>query len=162
MRQADQERQTTNAIGAQNNTQAQALESQLVPGYTNLANTGYTSPAAKAAATTSEMGATTAPFQTANFEAKNRAASTGNASDLTAQQDQLAMEQGQAAGGAAAGLQEQQMNNQLQGMYGLGQQEQGNQSQTASMYGLAPGLLNAGTNAVNSTANMIGAVAKAV
>jgi hypothetical protein len=158
MRQADQERQTTNAIGAQNNTQAQQLESQLVPGYTSLMNTGYLSPEEKAAATTSEMGATTAPFKSAEFQAANRASATGNASDLTAQQDQLALEEGQAAGGTAANLQEQQMQNQLAGMYGLAGQEQGNQAQTASMYGLSPALLNAGTNAVNSTFKGIGTV----
>jgi hypothetical protein len=161
VRQADQQRQTTNAIGAQNNTQAQALESKLVPGYQSLMDTGYLSPADKAAATTSEMGATTAPFETAKFEASNRAGTTRNASDLTAQQDQLAMEEGQASGNTAASLQEQQMNNQLQGMYGLGGQEQGNQQQAMGMYGLGPATLQAGNAAVNNVTGLIGTGIKA-
>lgn len=106
-------------------------------------NTGYLSPADKAAATTNEMGATTAPFQTANFEAKNRAASTGNASDLTAQQDQLAMEQGQTAGSTAASLQEQQMANQEAGMYGIAGQQAQSQQEAQGMYGLGPETLKA-------------------
>lgn len=150
MRQADQQRQITNAVAAQNNTQAQNLESQLVPGYTSLMNTGYLNPTEENAAVTSEMGAATAPFGAAKFNAANRAAATNNAAGLGAEDTSLALEEGQIAGQTAAGLQQQKMQNQLQGMYGLGEQEKGNQQQTAAMYGLAPALLNAGTNAVNS------------
>lgn len=89
------------------------------------------------------MGAATAPFQSANFSAANRASATNNASDLTGQQDQLALEQGQTAGGAAAGLQEQQMSNQLQGMYGLQGEEAASRGEAMGMYGLGPGTLNA-------------------
>jgi hypothetical protein len=110
-----------------------------------MADTGYLSPADKAAATTNEMGATAAPFETAKFEASNRAGATRNASDLTAQQDQLAMEEGQAAGGTAASLQEQQMQNQLQGMYGLGNEEAASRSEAQGMYGMGPSTLQART-----------------
>jgi hypothetical protein len=89
------------------------------------------------------MGATAAPFETANFEASNRAGATRNASDLTAQQDQLALEQGTAAGNTAANLQEQQMSNQLQGMYGLQGEQQMAQQEAQGMYGLGPPTLQA-------------------
>lgn len=140
----------TNAIGKQEQTKADTLEGQLIPGYTSLMSTGYLNPEEAAAATTSEMGAATAPFETAGFEAKNRAAATRNASDLTAQQDQLALEEGRTAGDAAARLQEEKMQNQLSGMYGLGQEQQTNVGEAESMYGLAPSTINAWSNAQNN------------
>jgi len=133
----------SNTVANSQQSQADTLRNKLVPGYTSLADTGYLDPADKAAATTSEMGAATAPFGSANFEASNRAARTGNASDLTAQQDQLALEQGQTAGGAAATLQGQQMSNQLQGMYGLQGEEAASRGEAQGMYGLGPPTLQA-------------------
>ena len=140
---ADAQLNATNTIANDQQSQANALQSKLVPGYTSLMNTGYLSDADKAAATTNEMGAATAPFGTANFEANNRASATNNASDLTAQQDQLALEQGQVAGGAAANLQGQQMQNQLSGMYGLQGEQAASQGEAQGLYGLGPSTLQA-------------------
>jgi hypothetical protein len=140
---AQKELKKTDTVAAQQGAEAQGLENQLTPAYTSLMNTGYTNPEAEGAATTSEMGAANAPFETAKFEAANRAGATRNASDLTAQQDQLALDQGRTAGGAAAELQKEKMANQQAGMYGLGTLEQGNLHAMESMYGLAPGLVNA-------------------
>jgi len=134
---------TTNAAAQNQGQQAQALENQLTPGYTSLMNTGYFDPAEQAAATTSEMGAAAAPFQSAQFRANNTAAATNNASGQAANADALALEQGQAAGGAAANLQNQTMQNQLAGAYGLTGLEQGNQQTMANLYGLGPGTLQA-------------------
>ena len=190
---ADTQLNTTNTVAAQQQQQQQDLQNKLLPqyqslmdnplsdeqkkaesGYTDLlgsygtlAGTGYLSPEEAGAATTSEMGAATAPFGSAQFEAANRAARTNNASDLTAQQDQLALEEGQTAGTAAANLQAQKManeqaglagesattgkindigqqsiQNQLSAMYGIGGLQQGDQSQATSMYGLGPSTLN--------------------
>jgi len=140
---ANKQLATTNAIGAGNNQEAGNIEKSLVPGYTSLMSTGYMDPAEEAAATTSEMGAATAPFKSAEFQAANRAGATRNASDLTAQQDQLALEEGQTAGMAAADLQKQKLANQEAGMYGLAGQEAGNRQETEAMYGLGPGTLGA-------------------
>jgi hypothetical protein len=134
------------------------LRQKLLPGYQSLADTGYLSPADKAAATTSEMGATTAPFETAKFEAANRASATNNASDLTAQTDQLALEQGRAGGDAAAKLQQQQMSNQLQGMYGLQGEESASRGEAMGMYGLGPPTLGARAAGRSTLDQLSGAV----
>lgn len=133
----------TNAVAVDEGNKANKLEDTLLPGYTSLMDTGYFNPAEEAAATTSEMGATAAPFSSAEFEGRNRAAATRNPADVTAQSDQLAMEEGRAAGDTAAGLQEQKMNNQEAGMYGIGQLQGGDRSAEMSMYGLGPASLNA-------------------
>jgi hypothetical protein len=138
---------TTNAIAATQQGKADALQAQTTPGYTSLMNTGYLDPADAAAATTSEMGAATQPFQTAGFTAKNNAAATNNASSLTANEDQLALEEGQVSGQTAAGLQQQKMQNQQAGMYGLNQQQAADTGETESMYGLAPSTINAWSSA---------------
>jgi hypothetical protein len=140
---ADSNLQTTNAVAGKQGQQAQTLENQLIPGYTSLMDTGYMNPEEEAAATTSEMGAATAPFASAGFQAKNDAAATRNDSNLPAQEDQLALEEGQTAGNAAATLQTQKMTNQEAGMYGLDQLEAGNLGASTSMYGLGPSTLNA-------------------
>ncbi len=106
-------------------------------------NTGYMNPTQESAATNSEMGAATAPFASAGFQAANRAGSTRNASDLTAQQDQLALEEGQTAGTAADTLQKEKMANQQAGMYGLQGLQAGNQNTMGQMYGLGPSTLQA-------------------
>lgn len=138
---ADKQLGTTNAVAGNQQQQSNQLESKLIPGYSSLMDTGYLSPEEGAAATTNEMGAATQPFQSAGFQASNRAAATRNPADLTAQQDQLAISEGQTAGDTAAGLQEQKMQNQEAGMYGLGTLQQGNQKEAESMYGLGPGTL---------------------
>jgi hypothetical protein len=140
---ADAQRNLTNSIGADERTRQQGLEDKLVPGYTSLMNTGYFSPEEEHAAVTSEMGSTAAPFETAKFEAGNRAGATHNASDLTAQSDQLALEQGRAAGDTAAGLQKEKMAGQMAGAYGLGQLKSQDQQSMDAMYGLGPATLQA-------------------
>jgi hypothetical protein len=133
----------TNAVAGAENAQQQALESKLIPDYTSLMNTGYLSPEEEQAAVTGEMGAATAPFETAKFEAANRAGATRNAADLTAQQDQLALEQGRTAGEAASNLQREKMANEEAGMYGLGQLKSQDQQAMEAMYGLGPSTLQA-------------------
>lgn len=168
---ADNNLSTTNAVAGQEQDKANKLQSTLIPGYTSMMDsgfaspdeaakdqsmidTGYFSPADAGAATTSEMGAATAPFQSEEFRAGNTAAATRNASSLASQQDALALEQGQTAGGAAAELQKEKMANeesglntkiagQNAGMYGLNQLEAGDNSAMESMYGLGPSTLNA-------------------
>lgn len=140
---ANKQLSTTNDIGADERKRQQDLENKLVPGYTSLMDTGYFNPEEEHAAVTSEMGATAAPFETAGFEAAGRAGRTRNAADLTAQQDQLAMEQGRAAGDTAANLQKEKMQGQLAGTYGLGQLRKEDLDAMQSMYGLGPSTLQA-------------------
>jgi hypothetical protein len=106
-------------------------------------DTGYLSPQEEGAAVTSEMGSAMQPFDAAKFTANNRAAATRNDSNVTAENDQLALEQGRAAGDQAAQLQKEKMASQEAGMYGLAQQEQGNRQTEDQMYGLGPGTLQA-------------------
>jgi hypothetical protein len=140
---ADKNLATTNALGAEANQERKGINSTLMPGYQSLMDTGYLSPEEEGAATTSEMGAATAPFGAMQFKAEERAGATHNAADLTAQQDQLALEQGRTAGDAAAKLQEEKMKNQeagMNGLYGLSEQDA---QQAERMYGLGPGTLSA-------------------
>lgn len=121
---------------------------------TSLMKTGYFSPEEAGAATTSEMGSAMQPFESAGFEAANRAGRTRNAADLTAQQDELALEKGRTAGETAANLQAEKMAGQkygLQtkiagqqaGMYGLGALRAEDLAAMEHMYGLGPGTLGA-------------------
>lgn len=140
---AEKQLKTTNAIGAGQQGMADTLEGKLIPGYTSLMDTGYLSPEQKAAATTSEMGTATQPYESMGFKAANRAAATRNDASLAGEDQALALGEGRAAGDAAAKLQEEQMRNQLAGMYGLGTEEAGNRREAESMYGLGPGTLQA-------------------
>lgn len=140
---ADSQRKLTNKVAGEQGAESDKLEGQLIPGYTSLMDTGYMNPEEEHAATTSEMGAATQPFQSMEFKAGNRAAATRNPADLTAEDTQLALDEGRTAGNAAEQLQKEKMANQEAGMYGLGQLQQGNQKTMAEMYGLSPGLLNA-------------------
>lgn len=140
---AEKQLGTTNALASTEQGKSDALENKLTPGYTSLMDTGYMSPEEEHAATVSEMGAATQPFETAKFQAANTAGATRNAADLTSNQDQLALEEGRAAGGAAEDLQNQKMQNQEAGMYGLGQLKSQDQQETENMYGLGPGTLQA-------------------
>src|SRR5215472_1866656 len=140
---ADTTRKTTMGIGNQQFGQAGALEGSLVPAYTSLMDTGYFNPQEETAAGEDIMGSTAAPFATAKFTAGNRAAATHNASDLTGEEEQLALDQGTAEASAANKLQEQKMQNQEAGAYGLEQLFGENLKAGESMYGLQPGLLQA-------------------
>lgn len=140
---AEKQLKTTNAVAADQGAQASKLEKQLIPGYTSLMDTGYFSPEEEHAATTSEMGAATQPFESMGFQASNRAAATRNPADLTAQQDQLALDEGRTAGQAAEGLQHEKMGNQIQGMAGMGNLRSEDLAAMESMYGLGPGSLQA-------------------
>lgn len=146
----------TNSVAEGQQQKSDTLESNLIPGYTSLMNTGYMNPAEEHAATVSEMGAATQPFESMNFEASNRAARTNNAADLTAQQDALALEEGRTAGDTAAGLQKQKMQNQEAGMYGLEQLQAGNQKEAESMYGLGPASLQARAAGKSGDENAMG------
>src|SRR6266567_383664 len=124
---------TTNAVASDEQKRANQLEGQLIPGYTSemntgfaspdeaamdksLTDTGYFSPEEAASATTSEMGSATQPFQAEEFRAGNRAGATRNASDLTAQEDQLALDEGRTAGDAASQLQREKFAGQETGL----------------------------------------------
>lgn len=128
---------TTNGV-------AQGDLAQAMPAYTSELQTGYMNPQEETAANTNEMGAAAQPFTAAKSEAANRASRTNNASDLTSQQDQLALEQGQTAGQTAGYLQQQKMGNQQQAANAL-------MGQSNSMYGLGPGTLDAQANLVNAS-----------
>ena len=134
---------TTNQIGAQAGQQAGQIHNKLIPGYESLMDPGYLNQADKNAATVNEMGAATQPFESAKFDANNRAAATRNPAGVAEQQDQLAQEEGRTAGTAAGALQQQQMQNQEAGMYGLGNIGQEQTGLEESMYGLGPGTLQA-------------------
>lgn len=140
---ADANLATTNNIGANQLNEANTLESGLIPGYTSLMDTGYLNPQQKEAATETEMGAATQPFQTAKFTANNDAAATRNPAGLASQEDQLAISEGDAADVAANNLENQQMTNEEAGMYGIGQLQKGNQQLAGQMYGLGPSTLSA-------------------
>jgi hypothetical protein len=140
---ADTQLGKTNFVAGQQGAEAGGLESDLIPGYTSLMDTGYLNPAEEGAATTSEMGAATEPFESMQFKQANEAGATRNPASLTAGEDKLALEEGQASGDAAARLQEQKMQNQEAGMYGLNELEQGNMKAMEDMYGLGPGTLSA-------------------
>lgn len=140
---ADSQLAKTNTVAANQGAEAQTLENKLTPGYTSLMDTGYLSPQEEEAADTSGMGAATQPFQSAQFQEKNNAAATRNGADLTAGEDQLALEEGQTAGNEANTLEANKLSNQEAGMYGLQQLESGNLQSSDQMYGLGPGTLSA-------------------
>lgn len=140
---ADTNLKKTNAVGDAAQSKSDALESKVTPGYTSLMDTGYLSPEDQNAATVSEMGSATQPFESMGFKQQNNAAATHNDSNLTAGQDQLALDEGRTAGSAAANLQEEKMRNQEAGMYGLTNLKSQDQQQAEHMYGLGPGTLSA-------------------
>lgn len=140
---ADRQLNTTNQIGAAENTNQQALENKLIPGYTSLMNTGYLSPEEENAARVNEMGTATQPFEAAGFSAAGRAGRTRNPADLTSEEDLLARDESLAAGGAAEKLQAEKMKGQLAGMYGLGTLRSEDIDAMERMYGLGPATLQA-------------------
>lgn len=140
---SDAQLHKTNDVAIAQGKETQNLENQVMPGYTSLMDTGYLSPEEEHAATTSEMGSATQPFQSMEFKAGNRAAATRNPADLTAEDTQLALDEGRTAGGAAEQLQKEKMANQISGMEGIAGQEAGNRHTMESMYGLGPGTLDA-------------------
>ncbi|HEX3156803.1 MAG TPA: hypothetical protein VHV32_19395 [Candidatus Angelobacter sp.] len=153
---ADKNLAKTNAVGDASQSSANALESKVIPGYTSLMDTGYLSPEDKNAATVSEMGSATQPFESMNFKQANNAAVTRNDSNLTAGQDQLALEEGRTAGDAAAKLQEEQMKNQEAGMYGLTNLKSQDQQEAEHMYGLGPSTLSARAAGKSGDENALG------
>jgi len=134
----------TNAIGEQQQNQANQLENQLIPDYTSMLHEGYT-PEEKAGITTAGMEAREAPFDTASQEATNRVARTRNDAGYGAEEDQLARDKGMAMGNEAAGLQEKfgdvRLANERYGLAGLSDLYGGNQKEAESMYGLGPATL---------------------
>ena len=152
---AQQNLKTTNAIGAQNNTEAQNLESTLTPTYESMLNMGET-PQQSEANTNAGMGAVSSAFGNAKQQDTNTAARTHNASDLAAQNDKLAQDAGVAGSNEANQLSQQNnqvlQQNRATGLGGLESLYGGNQQQTASMYGLGPGTINAQANAYSNPA----------
>ena len=140
---ADKQLALTNSVAGDERSRSNKLEDQLIPGYTSLMNTGYLSPEEEAAATTSEMGSATQPYESAGFKAASRAGATRNAADLTSEETQLARDEGISAGGAAEQLQREKMANQEAGMYGLGKLRGEDLDAMAKMYGLGPSTLGA-------------------
>lgn len=133
----------TNNVAKGELDQSKSLEDQLMPGYTSLMKTGYMSPEEEHAAQVSEMGSATQPFESMNFAAGNRAGATRNPADLTAQQDQLALDEGRTAGSAAEGLQAEKLKGEETGMEGISGLEAGDQHAMEALYGLGPGTLEA-------------------
>ena len=93
--------QGTNLLNTENANSSTALNSVLPAYQAQLANPGYT-PAQQNAITQNSLGGIGAAFGAANQNATNTAARTGNAADLTSQQDALARERMQAVGSQEA------------------------------------------------------------
>ena len=140
----------TNAAAAGQGGQASAIEGQLLPQYQSMMNEGF-SPEALSAMRTSGMGAIAANADAARFGGEERAARTGNAAGVGAEESQLARDSGVAAGNEAAGIemaneQQRQANRNFalqgeQGLFGT------NTSAMESLYGMAPSTINAWTSA---------------
>lgn len=141
---------TTNAAAAGQAGRASALEGSLIPSYQSMMNEGFT-PEGLNAMRTAGLGSTAASEDTASWMAGNRAARTGNAADLGAEESQLARDKGVAMGTEAADI-EAANENQLQSNRRFALQgEQGlfgtNTSAEESLYGMAPSTINAWTSA---------------
>jgi len=136
----------TNAIGAEERGQANALEAGLIPKYESMMNEGF-SPEGLNAMRTSGMGAEAAAADTAGWAAGNRAARTGNAAGIGAEESQLARDKGVSMGKTAADIEaatnfKKQSNKRFalegeQGLFGT------NTQAMESLYGMSPGLLQA-------------------
>lgn len=155
---ADANLAATNQVAGSELAGADQLQGELTPAYTSEMNTGYMSPQDKQAAQEQTMGAASEPFDAASFQAANRAAATNNPADLTAQQDQLALEKGTATGNAATQLQAQQQEGQLAGAQGLSQLSDEDMKAMEGLYGLGPATLGARA-AGTSTLSQIGQLA---
>lgn len=145
---AEKQLKTTNKVAGQQGAQADKLEGTLIPSYQSmLSPTGGMSQDDVNARVNHAMGATAGAFDTAKFEAGNRAAATHNEAAPNAMADQLALEKGTAMGDTANKVetsvsnQEQQLRE--QGRQGLSDMFKTNIGAEESMYGLAPSTLQA-------------------
>jgi len=142
---AKQTYQDVTGLGRMAAGQGQALRTgQLVPGYESVM--GGLTPQEKGAITTAGMGATAAPFETAQRMAENEAARTRNTAGIAAQEDALARAKGEAMGGTAASIEEdianQNYKRKMAGLSGLQQIYGTDVGEAESMYGMTPQLLH--------------------
>jgi hypothetical protein len=147
---AQNQLQTTNTAAAGQGAQAGQLESGLIPQYQSMMDEGF-SPEALNAARTAGLGATAASADTAGWAAGNRAARTGNAAGVGAEESQIARDKGVSMGTEAADIELQnEMQRQANQRFAL-QGEQGlfgiNTNAEESLYGMAPSTINAWSNA---------------
>lgn len=155
---AQNQLKTTNAAAAQQGQTANALENQtLIPEYQNLLTEGF--PGYNAGEAANIMGAAVGPigaaFGSEEQQARNEASATRNAATLPAEEEALALEKGNAASQAALGAENEIANTALQnrirgqefGAQGLEQLYGTNTQAMESLYGMAPGTINAWTNA---------------
>lgn len=151
---AQQAQQAAAARSEAQQTAANTMAETQTPLYENLLNMGYPE-ATKNAMTTSEMGAAAAPFAEAGNMAENQAATTRNASGTAALEDQLALQKGQALGGAAANLQNQFQNevnlNRGIGLQGLSNLYNTEQNAALGYNSSQAPLIQAQTTAANSS-----------
>ncbi len=136
----------TNQVAGAEGTQANALESKLIPSYEGMMNEGYR-PEELNAMRTSGMGGVAAAADTAGWMGENRAARTGNAAGVGAEESQLARDKGVSMGNEAANIEmananERSANRKFalsgeQGLFGT------NTGAMESMYGLGPKFLEA-------------------
>jgi hypothetical protein len=144
---------TTNTAAAGQGAQASKLESGLIPQYQSMMNEGY-APEDLSAMRTAGEGAVAGSEDAAKWEAGNRAARTGNAAGVGAEESQLARDKGVAMGNEAANIEtanaNQRSSNQRfalggeQGLFGT------NTSAEESLYGMAPSTINAWSNAYSN------------
>lgn len=140
----DVQKQTVGAAQGQG-AQATALENQLIPSYESIMNQGL-GPGYMSAATEPIAAAA----DTANFEAANRAARTGNAASQDALASELARNKGVDIGQAASNA---ELNNQrfkLEGARGLQGLFQSNLGAEESLYGMQPSIIGAWNTAANT------------
>ena len=140
------------AAAAQNQTALQGL-------YTGMINEGVPMQQQEGM-TNATLAATAAPFDTARQTGENRAAATRNAAGVTANEDKLAQQEGQATGAAEGNLQQYFANRQNQntmagigGLYNLSGEEA---NASVGQGGLVAPNVNATTTANNAWMSLLG------
>lgn len=144
----DVQKATVGAAGQQAQ-QATALENQLIPSYEQMMNEGFT-PQGKAAMMAGATEPIAAAADTANFEAANRAARTGNAASQDALASEVARNKGVDIGRAAEGVEAQNEMARRYGMEGLGKLFGANLNAEESLYGMQPSIINSWNTAANT------------
>lgn len=143
---ADRQRALTNQVAGSQLGQANALEAGLIPKYESMMNEGYR-PEELNAMRTAGLGSEAAAFDTAGWQAGNRAARTGNAAGVGAEESQLARDKGVAMGDEAAKIEMANANARLANRRFALEGESGlfgeNQRGMESLYGMSPALLQA-------------------
>ena len=135
----------TNLLNTETGNATTALNSVLPSYQGQLANPGYT-PAQQNAITQNSLGGIGAAFGAANQNATNTAARTGNAADLTSQQDALARERMQTVGSQEAA-------NQTNFATDAQKQQQAAQSGLQGIFGTSQGGANSTLSTLSGNAN---------